>query len=66
MGFQMVIVPPNMQPDWPEKICAVVPDCDVQLFHSAEAAFLGNCQRFNAGRLLHNVVDKVVDKANWF
>ena len=38
MGFKMVIVPPNTQPDWSEKIRAVVPDCDVQMFNSAEAA----------------------------
>jgi phosphoglycerate dehydrogenase-like enzyme len=38
MGFKMVIVPPNTQPDWPEKIRAAVPDCDVALFDSAEAA----------------------------
>ena len=38
MGFKMVIVPPNTQPDWPEKIRTVVPDCDVQMFNSAEAA----------------------------
>jgi phosphoglycerate dehydrogenase-like enzyme len=38
MGFKLVIVPPNTQPDWPEKIRAAVPDCDVQLFDSAEAA----------------------------
>ena len=38
MGFKMVIVPPNTQPDWPEKIRTVVPDCDVQMFDSAEAA----------------------------
>ncbi len=38
MGFKMVIVPPNTQPDWPEKIRAVVSDCDVQMFNSAEAA----------------------------
>ena len=38
MAFKLVIVPPNTQPDWPEKIRAAVPDCDVQLFHSAAAA----------------------------
>ena len=38
MGFKMVIVPPNTQPDWPQKIRAVVPDCEVQMFESAEAA----------------------------
>jgi len=38
MGFKMVIVPPNTQPDWPEKIRAVVPDCTVQMFDRAEAA----------------------------
>jgi phosphoglycerate dehydrogenase-like enzyme len=38
MGFKMVIVPPNTQPDWPEKIRAMVPDCQVLLFDSAEAA----------------------------
>src|SRR5215813_8316327 len=38
MGFKLAIVPPNTQPDWPEKIRAAVPDCDVQLFDSAEAA----------------------------
>jgi hypothetical protein len=27
MGFKMVIVPPNAQPDWPEKSRAAVPDC---------------------------------------
>ena len=37
MGFKMVIVPPNTQPDWPQKIRAV-PDCEVQMFGSAEAA----------------------------
>jgi hypothetical protein len=25
MGFKIVIVPPNTQPDWPQKIRAVVP-----------------------------------------
>jgi hypothetical protein len=29
MGFKMVIVPPNTQPDWPQKIQAAVPDCEV-------------------------------------
>src|SRR3989454_8664153 len=38
MGFKLVIVPPNTQPDWPEKIRAAVSDCDVHLFDSAEAA----------------------------
>src|SRR5262249_36217494 len=38
MGFKMVIVPPNTQPDWPQKIRAAVPDCEVQMFESAEAA----------------------------
>ena len=38
MGFKMVIVPPNTQPDWPEKIRAEVPDCDVHMFEAAEAA----------------------------
>jgi phosphoglycerate dehydrogenase-like enzyme len=38
MAFKLVIVPPNTQPDWPEKIRAVVPDCEVHLFDSAEAA----------------------------
>ena len=38
MGFKMVIVPPNTQPDWPQKIRAAVPDCEVQMFGSAEAA----------------------------
>ena len=38
MGFKLVIVPPNTQLDWPEKIRAAVPDCQVQLFDSAEAA----------------------------
>jgi len=38
MGFKMVIVPPNTQPDWPQKIRAAVPDCEVQMFDSAEAA----------------------------
>ena len=38
MGFTIVIVPPNTQPDWPEKIRAVVPDCQVLLFESPEAA----------------------------
>ena len=38
MGFKMVIVPPNTQPDWPQKIRSVVPDCEVQMFESAEAA----------------------------
>ena len=28
MGFKMVLLPPNTQADWPEKIRAVVPDCD--------------------------------------
>ena len=32
MGFKMVIVPPNTQPDWPQKIRAAVPDCEVQMF----------------------------------
>ncbi len=32
MGFKMVIVPPNTQPDWPEKIRTVVPDCEVFMF----------------------------------
>src|SRR5499426_4131028 len=38
MGFKMVIVPPNTQPDWPQKIRAAVPDCEVQMFESAESA----------------------------
>ena len=38
MGFKMVLLPPNTQPDWPEKIRAVVPDCEVLLFDSPEAA----------------------------
>lgn len=38
MGFRMVLVPPNTQPDWPEKIRAAVPDCHVQLFETPEAA----------------------------
>ena len=38
MAFKLVLVPPNTQPDWPEKIRAAVPDCDVQLFDSAAAA----------------------------
>ena len=38
MPFKLVMVPPNTQPDWPEKIRAAVPDCNVQLFDSAEAA----------------------------
>lgn len=38
MGFKMVLVPPNTQPDWPQKIRAVVPDCDVHLFDSTVAA----------------------------
>ena len=38
MGFKMVIVPPNTQPDWPQKIRAAVPDCEVHMFDSAEAA----------------------------
>jgi phosphoglycerate dehydrogenase-like enzyme len=38
MGFKMVIVPPNTQADWPEKIRAVVPDCEVHLFDSPSAA----------------------------
>src|SRR2546430_15323979 len=38
MGFKMIIVPPNAQPDWPQKIRAAVPDCEVQMFDSAEAA----------------------------
>jgi phosphoglycerate dehydrogenase-like enzyme len=38
MGFKMVIVPPNTQPDWPEKIRAVVPECEVHMFNRAEDA----------------------------
>ena len=38
MGFKMVLLPPNTQADWPEKIRAVVPDCEVSLFDSPEAA----------------------------
>ncbi len=38
MGFKLVIIPPNTQPDWPQKIRAAVPDCEVQLFDSWEAA----------------------------
>jgi phosphoglycerate dehydrogenase-like enzyme len=38
MAFKLVIVPPNTQPDWPEKIRTAVPDCQVHLFGSAEAA----------------------------
>ena len=38
MGFKMVIVPPNTQPDWPQKIRAVVPNCEVHLFDSPTAA----------------------------
>ncbi len=38
MGFKMVIVPPNTQPDWPEQIRAAVPDCEVLMFDDAGAA----------------------------
>ena len=38
MGFKIIIVPPNTQSDWPQKIRAAVPDCEVQMFESAEAA----------------------------
>ncbi|MBI3330030.1 MAG: D-2-hydroxyacid dehydrogenase [Nitrospinae bacterium] len=38
MAFKLVIVPPNTQPDWPQKIRAAIPDCQVHLFDSAEAA----------------------------
>ncbi|MBI4640464.1 MAG: D-2-hydroxyacid dehydrogenase [Candidatus Tectomicrobia bacterium] len=38
MGFKLVIVPPNTQQDWPQKIRAAVPDCEVHLFDSAEEA----------------------------
>jgi phosphoglycerate dehydrogenase-like enzyme len=38
MAFKLVIVPPNTQPDWPAKIRAAVPDCDVQQFAAATAA----------------------------
>jgi phosphoglycerate dehydrogenase-like enzyme len=38
MGFKIVIVPPNTQPDWPEKIRAAVPHCDVLMFDDADAA----------------------------
>jgi phosphoglycerate dehydrogenase-like enzyme len=38
MAFKLVIVPPNTQPDWPEKIRTALPDCEVHLFDSAEAA----------------------------
>jgi phosphoglycerate dehydrogenase-like enzyme len=38
MAFKLVIVPPNTQPDWPAKIHAAVPDCEVQLFESPDAA----------------------------
>jgi phosphoglycerate dehydrogenase-like enzyme len=38
MGFKLVIVPPNTQPDWPEKIRAAVPECEVHMFDRAEAA----------------------------
>jgi len=38
MGFKMVIVPPNTQPDWPEKIRAAVPGCEVHMFDRTEAA----------------------------
>ena len=38
MGFKLVIVPPNTQPDWPQKIRAAVPDCEVHLFDAATAA----------------------------
>ena len=38
MGFKMVIVPPNTQPDWPEKIRAAVPECEVHMFDRAAAA----------------------------
>ena len=38
MAFKMVLVPPNTQADWPQKIRALVPECEVQLFDSAAAA----------------------------
>ncbi|WP_089945806.1 D-2-hydroxyacid dehydrogenase [Candidatus Entotheonella palauensis] len=38
MGFKLVIVPPNTQPDWPEKIRAAVPDCEVLMFDHSDAA----------------------------
>jgi len=38
MGFKMVILPPNTQKDWPQKIKAVVPDAEVLLFDRWEDA----------------------------
>ena len=38
VGFKMVLLPPNTQADWPDKIRAAVPDCEVNLFDSPDAA----------------------------
>jgi hypothetical protein len=38
MAFKLVIVPPNTQSDWPQRIRAAVPGCNVQLFDTTEAA----------------------------
>src|SRR5688500_8780155 len=38
MGNKLVIVPPNTQPDRPEKIRDEVSDCDVSRFDDANAA----------------------------
>ena len=77
MGFKMVIVPPNAQPVWttPGVLLARLRRRRASSPFTPHVAGVGpylperrteilieNCRRFNAGRPLHNVVDK----ANWF
>ena len=38
MGFKMVLLPPGLMDDWPDKIRNAVPGCDVKLFHQADEA----------------------------
>jgi phosphoglycerate dehydrogenase-like enzyme len=38
VGFKLVILPPYAMPDWPEKLRAAVPECDVSVFDSPAAA----------------------------
>lgn len=38
MAFKIVLLPPNVHEDWPEKIKNAIPECDVKLFHNPEDA----------------------------
>jgi phosphoglycerate dehydrogenase-like enzyme len=102
MGFKIIIVPPNTQPDWPQKIrddlvvalrAGEIAGAGLDVYeieplppdhplwtmpgvlltpHVAGVGpylqerrtelLLENCQRFDEGRPLHNIVDKT----HWF